>query len=107
MDGVEKAGSPSICLLRVRIQPTLWVTYGGDGRRKSSFDIFVDGQKIGDHAEPPRSPDQEDQLANVDYVIPSDLTAGKKKVTVRFVATNGNEIRGVFGIRTVRGEQPR
>jgi len=86
---------------------TLWVTYGGDGRRKSSFDIFVDGQKIGDHAEPPRSPDQEGQLANVDYVIPSDLTAGKKKVTVRFVATNGNEIRGVFGIRTVRGEQPR
>lgn len=86
---------------------TLWVTYGGDGRRKSSFDIFVDGQKIGDHAEPLRSPDQEGQFASVDYVIPSDLITGKKKVTVRFVATNGNEIRGVFGIRTVRGEKPR
>ena len=85
---------------------TLWITYGGEGRRKSTFDILIDGQKIGDRVEQPRSPEQDSPLVYVDYAIPSELIAGKNKVTVRFVATSGNEIRGVFGIRTVRGDQP-
>ncbi len=85
---------------------TLWITYGGEGRRKSTFDILINGQKIGDRVEQQRSPEQDSQLVDVDYPIPPDWIAGKKKVTVRFIATSGNEIRGVFGIRTVRGDQP-
>jgi hypothetical protein len=32
--------------------------------------------------------------------------AGKQKVTVRFEATGGNEIAGVFGLRMIRSEGP-
>lgn len=85
----------------------LLVTYGGEGWHKSSFDILVDGQKIADRAEPTRSPDQESQLIDVSYAIPAELLTGKNKITVRFTATNGNDIRGVFGLRTVRAEEER
>jgi hypothetical protein len=85
----------------------LWVTYGGGGRRKSTFDILIDGSKIGDRAEPARSPEQEAEFLDVAYTIPAELLAGKSKITVRFEATEGNEIRGVFGIRTVRADQTR
>ncbi|HYM75956.1 MAG TPA: beta-L-arabinofuranosidase domain-containing protein [Candidatus Dormibacteraeota bacterium] len=81
----------------------LWVTFGGDRWRNSTLDILVDGKKIADHAEPHLSPDQEKQFVDVNYVIPTELIAGKSKVTVRFQATDGNEIGAIFGVRTVRG----
>ena len=85
----------------------LRVTYGGEGRRKSTFDILIDGKKIGDRAEPARSPEQDAEFLDVAYAIPAEMVAGKNKITVRFQATNGNEIRGVFGIRTLRTDEPR
>ena len=36
--------------------------------------------------------------------LPADVVQGKTKVTIRFEATNGNDIAGVFGIRMVRGD---
>jgi hypothetical protein len=87
-------------------RPTaLRVTFGGDRWRKSTLDILVEGKKIGDHIERPLSPDQEKQFADVNFLIPADLIAGKSKVTVRFQATDGNEIGGIFGVRTVRADQ--
>jgi hypothetical protein len=83
----------------------LSVTYGGEGRRKSTFDILIDGQKVADRAESPRSPDQDSPFVDVSYAIPAELIAGKSKVTVRFQATEGNFIRGVFGVRTVRADE--
>jgi uncharacterized protein len=83
----------------------LWVTFGGDRWRKSMLDILVEGKKIGDHAEPHLSPDQEKQFVDVSYIIPSELVAGKSKVTVRFQATDGNDIGGIFGVRTVRADE--
>jgi len=80
----------------------LWVTYGGDRWRKSSLDVLVDGKKIGDHVEQHLSPDQEKQFVDVSYPIPSELIAGKKRVIVRFQATDGDVIGGIFGVRTVR-----
>jgi DUF1680 family protein len=80
----------------------LWVTYGGEGHRKSTFDILIDGKKIGDYVALPRSPEQEGHFVDANYAIPAELIGGKSKVTVRFQATDGNEIRGVFGVRTVR-----
>lgn len=82
----------------------LWVTYGGPGWGKSTFDILVDGKKVGDRVDLPRSPEQEVPFADIEYTIPSDLAPGKNKVTVRFQATDGNRIRGVFGVRTVRAD---
>jgi hypothetical protein len=83
----------------------LWVTYGGERWRKGTVDILVDGKKIGDHVEPQRSPDQDKQLVDVSYAIPADLVAGKTKVTVRFQATDGNDMGGIFGVRTVRADE--
>ena len=83
----------------------LWVTYGGDRWRKSTIDILVDGKKIGDHLEEHVSPDREKQFVDVRYAIPAELLTGKSKVTVRFQATDGNVIGGIFGVRTVRADQ--
>ncbi len=85
----------------------LWVTFGGDGGRKSTCDILINGQKIGEYVALPRSPEQEARFADVNYVVPAELIAGKNKVTVRFQAAEGSEIRGVFGVRTVRDDEAR
>ena len=82
----------------------LWVTYGGPGWGKSTFDVLIDGKKVGERVDLPRSPEQEVPFADIQYTIPADLVAGKNKVTVRFQATDGNHIRGVFGVRTVRAD---
>jgi hypothetical protein len=34
--------------------------------------------------------------------VPPPLTTGRKTITVRFVATGGNEVAPVFAIRTIR-----
>lgn len=85
----------------------LWVTYGGEAWRKSTFDILIDGKKIGDYVALPRSPEQDAHFVDANYAIPAELIEGKRKVTVRFQATDGNEIRGVFGVRTVRADEVR
>ena len=85
----------------------LCVTYGGDGRRKSTLDILIDGKKIGDYSALPRSPEQDANFVDANYAIPTELIGEKQKVTVRFQATDGNEIRGIFGVRTVRADEAR
>jgi hypothetical protein len=41
---------------------------------------------------------------DVEYPVPAELVKGKKSVTVRFEATQGNEIGAVFGIRMIRAD---
>jgi hypothetical protein len=82
----------------------LVVTYSNDARQKCTFDILVDGQKVGEHSAERRSPEQETQLLDVQYTIPVELVKGKRRITVRFQATGGNEIAPVFGVRTVRAD---
>jgi hypothetical protein len=43
----------------------------------------------------------------VEYKLPAELIRDKKKVTVKFQATGGNETATVFGVRTVRGDAER
>jgi DUF1680 family protein len=77
------------------------VSYYSDEWRKRTFDILVDGQKIGDQVvEKGGVP----HFFDVEYKIPSDLVKDKKTVTVRFQATQGNEIAAVFGVRMIRGD---
>jgi uncharacterized protein len=79
----------------------LVVTYYSDEWRKRTFDILVDGQKIGEQVvEKGGAP----RFFDVNYAIPADLVKDKQKVTVRFQSTNGNEIAAVFGIRTIRAD---
>ncbi|HWR36555.1 MAG TPA: beta-L-arabinofuranosidase domain-containing protein [Clostridia bacterium] len=86
---------------------TLFITYSNDGRRKNTFDILVDGKKVGEQTGERRSPEQEVRFFDVEYSLPADLVKDKKKVTVRFEATNGTAISTVFGIRMVRANAER
>jgi hypothetical protein len=84
----------------------LVVTLNPEERAKRTFDVMVEGQKIGEGAIdrfPPGSPTG--RFYDVDYKIPAELVKDKQKVTVRFQATGGNETATVFGVRIVRAEE--
>lgn len=85
----------------------LIVTYGNDGWRKSTFDVVVDGKKVGEQTSPRRSPEEQVHFFDVEYALPAELLNDKKKVTVRFEAAEGNAISGVYGIRMVRADAER
>jgi len=85
----------------------LVVTYGSDARRNGSFDILVDGAKVGTQSTERRSPELDVRFFDVEYALPAELVRGKSKVTVRFEAAPGNEIPGVFGIRMIRADADR
>lgn len=85
----------------------LMVTFSNDARRNGSFDVLVDGKKVGERATERRSPEQDVRFLDVEYALPAELIEGKQKVTVRFQASAGGDIPGVFGIRMVRADQAR
>ena len=85
----------------------LIVTFSSDGHRKGSFDVLVDGKKLGEQSTDRRSPEEPVRFFDVTYPIPADLAQGKQEVTVRFQAPEGNDIPGVFGIRIVRADAMR
>jgi hypothetical protein len=87
---------------------TLMVTYHPEERTKRSFEILVDGQRIGEQTIarfPPGS--AAGQFFDVDYKIPAAALTGKQKVTVRFQATGGLEVGAVYGVRMVRADAER
>lgn len=84
----------------------LIATYHGEERASRTFEILLDGVRIGEQRierHRPGSPTK--SFFDVEYVIPAELVRGKQKVTVRFQATGGNEIAGVFGVRMVRADK--
>ena len=83
----------------------LMVTFSNDARRNGSFDVLVDGKKVGERATERRSPEQDVRFLDVEYALPPELIEGKQKVTVRFEAAPGSDVPGVFGIRMVRANQ--
>jgi len=85
----------------------LVVTFSNDARRNGSFDILVDGKKVGEQKTERRSPEQDVRFFDAEYAIPPELIQGKQKVTVRFEASTGSEIPGVFGIRIIRADAAR
>jgi uncharacterized protein len=81
----------------------LVVTLNPEERAKRTFEILVDGQRVGEglvERFPPGSPTG--KFYDVDYKIPAELLKDKQKVTVRFQATGGNETATIYGIRMVR-----
>jgi len=84
----------------------LVVTLNPQERAKRTFEVLVEGQRVGEGSierYPPGSPTA--QFYDVDYKIPAELVKDKQKVTVRFQSTNGNETATVFGIRIVRADE--
>jgi hypothetical protein len=84
----------------------LIVTYHGEERATRTFEILVDGARVGEQTierHRPGSPTK--RFFDVEYAIPADQSRGKQKVTVRFQATGGNETATVFGLRMIRAGQ--
>jgi hypothetical protein len=85
-------------------QPTsVLVTYFNEERGKRTFEILIDGQHIGEQTIE-RSPNGSaaGHFFDVEYKIPEDVVKNKKKLTVRFQATSGNEIAAIYGVRLIR-----
>ena len=82
----------------------LVVTYNSEEWRTRTFDILIDGQKLASQKVERALPGR---FYDVEYAIPVEMVAGKQKVTVRFQATENNEIAAVFGIRMVRAQEAR
>ena len=86
----------------------LLVTCNSDERAKRTFDILVDGQRVGELTiERSALGSASGHFFDSEYMIPADLLKDKRKVTVRFQATGGNEIAAVFGIRMIRADAER
>jgi DUF1680 family protein len=80
----------------------LVVTYhSGERRRRATFEVLVNGQRIGTEevksASPPR-------FYDVQYALAPESLKNQQKATVRFQATDGNEIATVFGLRMIRAD---
>jgi hypothetical protein len=78
----------------------LVVTYhSGERRRRATFEILVNGQRVGSEEVKPASPPK---FYDVEYRLPAEVMKDQPKATVRFQATDGNEIATVFGLRMIR-----
>ena len=79
----------------------LVVTYYSGERRRApaSFDILVDGYRVSHQVVENNDPEH---FFDIEYIIDPTLIEGKKKVTIRFEAAEGNSIASVFGIRVIR-----
>jgi uncharacterized protein len=78
---------------------TLVVTYNSGERAARSFDVLIDGKRLKSESVTPGSPAK---LYDASYPIPNEQVQGKQKVTVRFEASGGSEIAGVYGVRMIR-----
>jgi hypothetical protein len=83
---------------------TLVVTYNRDEWQERTFEILVDGTRVGEQTLERRGPMR---FFDAEYALPPETVEGKQKVTVRFQATQGNEIGAVFGIRMIRADAER
>lgn len=69
-----------------------------DGKlMEREFQILIDGNFIANQ----KLNGGSDQLFEVDYAIPYELTSGKRNVEIKFVAADGNWAGGVYGVRMV------
>jgi pantothenate kinase len=84
------------------------LTYNHGEQQNRTFDILVEGVKVGEQSIPRLSPqEQNSDFFDVEYKVPADLVKGRQKVTVRFQATNGNAIGTIYGIRMIRADAER
>ena len=83
---------------------TLVVTYNHDEWQLRTFEILVDGTRVGEQTIERRGPLR---FFDVEYAVPAEAVKGKQRVTVKFQATQANEIGAVYGIRMIRADAER
>ncbi|HZY79780.1 MAG TPA: glycoside hydrolase family 127 protein [Cyclobacteriaceae bacterium] len=81
---------------------TLIATYWGMDNRGRQFDVLIDGEKI---ASEDLNKYKESRFYDINYRIPTSLTNGKTKVTVRFQPKAKNSAGPVYGVRMVKEAQ--
>jgi hypothetical protein len=95
----------------LKVEPSppmiLQVTYSSEARRDGTFDVLVDGVKVGEQKTERRSPEKEVRFFDVEYPLPEEMVQGKTRITVRFAAKGVNEVPGVFGVRVLRADAAR
>lgn len=74
---------------------TFWGSDAGD----RTFDILVDGVRVGTKTLAREHPEE---FFDQTYAIPPEVTRGKSQVTVRFQAHPGKIAGGVFGLRIIK-----
>ena len=79
----------------------LVITYNRDEWQDRTFQILVDDRCVGEQTIERRGPLR---FFDVQYALPAEAVQGKQRVTVKFQATQGNEIGAVFGIRMIRAD---
>jgi hypothetical protein len=85
--------------LPVDATPVMLVaTYNSDQRRERSFDVLVNGTRVGAESQPQSSVSR---FYEKEYAIAPQLVSGGT-LTVRFEATNGLEVTPVFGVRLIK-----
>ncbi len=82
----------------------LVVTYNSDEWQERTFEILVDGTRVGEQTVERRGALR---FFDAEYAVLAELVKGKQKVTVKFQATQGKEIACVFGIRMIRADAER
>jgi uncharacterized protein len=83
----------------------LVVTYNSEERGKRTVEILAEGQRVGEQTIERSGPGSASgHFFDVAYKVPAEVVKDKKKLTVRFQATAGNETTTVFGIRTIRAD---
>jgi hypothetical protein len=82
----------------------LVVDYNHDEWQERTFEVLVDGVRVGQQQIERRGPLQ---FFEVEYPVPAEAVQGKQKVTVKFQATQGNEIGAVYGLRMIRADAQR
>ena len=80
---------------------SLVVTYNSGEPARREFDISIDGNRLKSESISAQAPAK---YFDVEYPIAPDQIKGKQKVTVRFEATGGSEIAGVYGVRMIRAD---
>ena len=82
----------------------LVATYYTDERRKRTFQILVDDERVGEQVV-----EQEGlpRFLDVEYVVPPALVHDKKRVTVRFEAADENGTAAIYSLRMIRADAER
>ncbi len=81
----------------------LLCTFWGSERGPRTFDILINGTKIVTQS---LNNDRPNEFFDIAYPVPTELTRGKQKVTVKLQAHPGNFAGGLFGCRTVKTQSP-
>ena len=76
-------------------------TYWGSDAGARQFDVTVDGKII---ATETLNHNRPEEFYDAIYALPPELTTGKQRVVVKFVARPGHVAGGVFGVRVLRAQ---